>query len=563
MLGPHGAAGLADEGPPAVSPWPSTLATLAAGAACLVALGLCTVRFPRSARRTPLQALLISAALWCATFGVVHADVGVPVLVQHAAWVAATTGLVAALWFVHRELLEATWVSPSARVLIVWAGVQVAAVAVVLEGHVVEGQVQAELARVSSMLGEDPSRISWDRVLLAAFFATLWARTRVAARQAPPVPGRPLGAVAATTALAALTAAASIPEPNALGGLDLLPWTAALVALVAADSLLRTGLHAVTPPSLRDTLDSLPGAVMVLDATLRVVALNRTAGPLAAPALANVRSVLGASAGRVLHPALLSALGTPSPSFSVTVGERQLFVARSSITDRLGGTVGTVLVAHDAAALAVDRASLRAASQDLEVERGRLEAQNVHLLLELSATEAARTRLAEDSIRDALTGLHNRRRLTPALEGALAEARRNGTGVAVYVVDIDHFKRVNDTHGHPVGDRVLQAIATELIASGRPTDHVVRFGGEEFVVIDPGSDPLAALRRAEDIRGALSRVRVRLRQDVDDTTDLSVTVSVGVASYPRNGASATELLVAADNALYAAKDSGRDCVVAA
>ena len=526
-------------------------------------LVLCSVRFPSSPRRTPLLLLLGSAALWCAAYAVTHLDVGVPTMVRHAGWLTAMTGVVTALWFVYRGLLEATWASPSRRVLGVWAAGQAAALALALEGHVIEGRLEAELARVDAILSEDGSPISWDRVLLATFFATLWARTRSAARQAPQIPGRPLGAVAAVTALAALTTAASIPEPNALGGLDLLPWTAALMALVAADALLRTGLHAVTPPSLKETLDSLPGAVMVLDPALRVVALNRTAGPLTAPAVGDARSLLGASAGCVLHPALMHALETPSASLSVTVGERQLFVARSVITDRLGCTVGTVLVAHDAASLAAERAAMLATSHDLEAERDRLEAQNVHLLLELSATEAARTRSAEDSIRDALTGVHNRRRLTPALEGALAEARLTGTGLAVYVVDVDHFKRVNDTHGHPVGDRVLQAIATELIASGRPTDHVVRYGGEEFVVIDTGTDTLAALRRADDIREALSRVSVRLRQDVDDSTALSVTVSVGVATYPRNGTTAMELLAAADTALYAAKDSGRNCVVAA
>ena len=546
-----------------MSPWPPALATLAAGAACLVVLVLCTVRFPGSPRRTPLLLLLVSAALLCAAHGAAELDAGVPAQVTHAVWLTATTGAVTALWFVHRGLLEATWVVPTARVLTVWAGVQVTALAVALQGHVIEGQVQDGLAQASTWLGEDSAHISWDRVLLAIFFASLAARTRAAARLAAPLPGRPLGAVAAVMALAALTAAVSIPEPDALGGLDLLPWAVALVALVVGDALVRTGLHALTPPSLRDTLDSLPGAVLVLDPDLRVVALNRTAGALAAPALADVRSVLGASAGWVLHPALLQFLDTPETSLAVAVGHRQLFVARSPIRDRLGATVGTILVAHDAAALAAERAALLAMSHRLEAERGQLEAQNVSLLLELSATEAARTRSAEDSIRDALTGVHNRRRLTPALEGALAEARRTGTGLAVFVVDIDHFKQVNDTHGHPVGDRVLQAIAAELVASGHPTDHVVRYGGEEFVVVDPGTSLLAAVRRAESIRVALSRVSVRLRQDVDDTAVLSVTVSVGVACYPRNGTSATELLAAADKALYAAKDSGRNCVVAA
>ena len=546
-----------------MSPWPPALATLAAGSACLVVLVLCTVRFPGSPRRTPLQLLLVSAALWCAVHGAAELGTGVPAQVTHAVLLTATTGAVTALWFVHRGLLEATWAAPSARVGTVWAGAQVAVLAIALEGQVMEEQVQAGMARVSAWLSEDTSHISWDRVLLAVFFATLWARTRAAARLAGPRSGRPLGTVTAVMALAALTAAASIPEPNALGGLDLLPSAVALVALVAGDALVRTGLHALTAPSLRDTLDSLPGAVLVLDPGLRVVALNRTAGALAAPTLTDVRSAQGVSDGWVLHPALLEALDTPETSLAVTVGHRQLFVARSPIRDRLGATVGTVLVAHDAAALAAERATMLAESHRLEAERGRLEAQNVSLLLELSATEAARTRSAEDSIRDALTGVHNRRRLTPALEGALAEARRTGTGLAVFVVDIDHFKQVNDTHGHPVGDRVIQAIAAELVASGHPTDHVVRYGGEEFVVIDPGTSPLAAARRAESIRVALSRVSVRLRQDVDDTAILSVTVSVGVACYPRNGTSATELLAAADKALYAAKDSGRNCVVAA
>lgn len=544
-----------------MSLWPAALATLAAGAACLVVLVLCSVRFPGSPRRAPLQALLLSCAVWCSAHAAPVLWTTVPTAPAAAVALAATVGAVTALWYVQRTLLEATWVARPARVLGVWSTVQLLVLAVVLGGERLVGEDAA--AVVDGLVGS-AGAMSWDRVLLAAYFAVLCARTRFAARSAPPMPGRPLLVVAAVLLLTTLSAGAAIPEPDALGGIDVLPWAAAVAALVCADALLRTGLHAAAPPSLRDTLDSLPGAVLVLDPAGRVVALNEAARPLVQ--VTSRGDVLGRSAAGVLAPSLVEALEAPEAPDAgrlVTVGYRELVVERSVVRDRLGGNVGTVVVAHEAESLARERAAALAAKRGLELERGRLEAQNVHLLLELSATEAARTRLAEDSVRDALTGVHNRRRLNPALEGALAEARLTGTCVAVFVVDVDHFKRVNDTYGHPVGDRVLQAIAAELVASGRPTDSVVRYGGEEFVVIGPATDAIGALHRAEEIRQAVGRVRVPLRQEADDSRDLGVTVSVGVATYPRNGGSAIELLAAADEALYAAKDSGRDCVAVA
>jgi diguanylate cyclase (GGDEF)-like protein len=132
------------------------------------------------------------------------------------------------------------------------------------------------------------------------------------------------------------------------------------------------------------------------------------------------------------------------------------------------------------------------------------------------------------------------------------------------MVDVDHFKRVNDTHGHPVGDRVLQAVARELMITTGPGESVVRYGGEEFVVVVPGVGSFDAVRRAEEIRSAVADLRVPLRADrPGGDLSVAVTVSIGVSSHPRQGAVAEELIAAADDALLAAKAGGRNCVTAA
>jgi diguanylate cyclase (GGDEF)-like protein len=168
-----------------------------------------------------------------------------------------------------------------------------------------------------------------------------------------------------------------------------------------------------------------------------------------------------------------------------------------------------------------------------------------------------REALREQSIRDALTGLNNRRFLEESLERELARAGRLRKPVAVFMLDLDHFKKFNDRFGHEGGDAALRAIGALLRASCRASDLACRFGGEEFTVALPETDRAGAeawaVRLLADVRALHVRHGERRLE--------GITVSIGLAMYPEHGADSETLLQAADVALYEAKRAGRDRLV--
>lgn len=170
-----------------------------------------------------------------------------------------------------------------------------------------------------------------------------------------------------------------------------------------------------------------------------------------------------------------------------------------------------------------------------------------------------RESLREQSIRDAVTGLLNRRYLDEALDVEFARARRLGVPVSVVMYDVDHFKRVNDEYGHDVGDEVLHAVGTTLKTMTRATDVVCRYGGEEFCAIMPGADIALAAARAEAVRKAVARISPRHQ----GRALAPITISAGVAQWRVDAESNEDVLRRADLALYEAKRNGRDRVVTA
>jgi len=163
--------------------------------------------------------------------------------------------------------------------------------------------------------------------------------------------------------------------------------------------------------------------------------------------------------------------------------------------------------------------------------------------------------LREQATRDPLTGLYNRRYLYETMERELARAKRENYPISVLMMDIDHFKNFNDTYGHQAGDEVLIALGRLLYNSVRQSDIACRYGGEEFIVIMPSVDIADAERRADAIRRAFSVLSINY-----DGAELSVSMSVGVACYPQHGDGINAIVKAADAALYAAKQAGRNCV---
>ena len=169
-----------------------------------------------------------------------------------------------------------------------------------------------------------------------------------------------------------------------------------------------------------------------------------------------------------------------------------------------------------------------------------------------------RQQLEELLVTDPLTGISNRRHLMETMKNEARRSRRSKKPFAVLMVDVDHFKKFNDTHGHIAGDEALKAVAEVLKRETREVDHLARFGGEEFLVVLPDTDVAGAVRAAERIRELLAKRSVAVRK-----RSLKLTVSTGVAEFPIDGDSSEALIVAADAALYQAKRSGRDRVVRA
>lgn len=190
-------------------------------------------------------------------------------------------------------------------------------------------------------------------------------------------------------------------------------------------------------------------------------------------------------------------------------------------------------------------------------ERKRRESELVqsHQFLESQLEEAAaeRTVLQEQAIRDPLTGLFNRRYLNETLPRELSRAKREAYPVAVIMLDLDHFKRINDEYSHAAGDEVLRTLSALLTMGARDSDIVCRFGGEEFVVIMPGITAELALERVEGWRSELETVTVAYGE-----ARIGVTLSGGIAMFPDHGVSSDVLLARADEMLYRSKHDGRN-----
>jgi len=186
--------------------------------------------------------------------------------------------------------------------------------------------------------------------------------------------------------------------------------------------------------------------------------------------------------------------------------------------------------------------------------------EGVRQLIQLTGMTVAalqlRTKLENQSIRDSLTGLFNRHFMQIALERELARAMRQQSNLAVFMLDVDHFKRFNDQFGHAVGDIALKAVARGFLSSIRTEDIACRYGGEEFVIILPDVTAETAYQRAEEIRQKISLLDV-LKQ----AGDAEITISIGVSIFPLNGRTVESLLKTSDEALYRAKHQGRNRVI--
>ncbi len=197
---------------------------------------------------------------------------------------------------------------------------------------------------------------------------------------------------------------------------------------------------------------------------------------------------------------------------------------------------------------------VRDISQRKQVEED-LRIANQKLQRQIRAVERLRDELHEQALHDSLTGLHNRRYLKEVLNQEVQRTKRSQQPLSIIVMDIDHFKIINDTYGHQVGDLMLKETARLIKTHARGYDFVCRYGGEEFLLILPGASTTDAFARADEIRQKCTTLSIPHNGE-----KLNVTISMGVATYPDHDTDVEKVIIKADQALYHSKNTGRNRV---
>lgn len=332
---------------------------------------------------------------------------------------------------------------------------------------------------------------------------------------------------------------------SSYGHLDLAPLTFGLSGIIFALAFLRTHLMDLIPVARSNLIETMQDGVLVLDIQNRIVDIN--------PAMEKfikdkASSYLGKNAYEVLQPwmektdLLADKTEIHSEKTVHLDSSHYLDVRVTPLYDKNHLLSGRLMVFRDITEWKQVEKSLRQVNDKLQGQ-----------LIEIGLLQS---RLREQAIRDPLTNVFNRRYLEETLDRELSRAARENYPVCIIMMDIDHFKQVNDTYGHEAGDLVLKAIADMLSEQCRRGDFACRYGGEEFVVVMPNISLDTAYERAENLRRSLTLLRVPY-----EYYSLNVTISMGIACYPENGQSREATLRAADQAMYAAKEAGRDHIL--
>lgn len=199
-----------------------------------------------------------------------------------------------------------------------------------------------------------------------------------------------------------------------------------------------------------------------------------------------------------------------------------------------------------------------ARARSLQEARAQLRERELALKQQLEEINGLQSQLREQAYRDPLTGLYNRRYFDPSLLRELARCAREGQPLSLVMIDLDHFKQINDGYGHQAGDEVLRVLSRLLQQQVRASDIACRFGGEEFLVLLPSATPQVAGERVDEWRRAFAACAVKSGE-----REVHATLSAGVAGFPVHALTPEELLRRADAALYRAKTSGRNRVIVA
>ena len=331
---------------------------------------------------------------------------------------------------------------------------------------------------------------------------------------------------------------------TALNEIDFAPVSFGISSIVYAYAILRHQFMDLIPVARGRLIENMSDGVLVLDVQGRIVDIN--------PAMENFleappASFLGKNVSAALNiwndstEHLLTGLDTRTELRLPNKTARYLDLRVTPLYDADQHLSGRLIIFRDV----TDRKEVE---KDLRHAMDRLQTQ----LIEIGLLQS---QLREQAIRDALTNLFNRRYLDETLERELARAARDVYPLCIVMMDIDHFKDVNDTYSHEAGDHVLKTLAKTITAQSRQGDFTCRYGGEEFVLVMPNISLEVARDRAHSLHHAISTMFAPFGKYV-----LNITVSMGISIFPAHGETRDELLRTADKALYAAKNAGRNQV---
>lgn len=330
-----------------------------------------------------------------------------------------------------------------------------------------------------------------------------------------------------------------------LDDLDIAPVSFGISSVIYAYAVFRHQFMDLLPVARGHLIENMGDGVLVLDEQGRIVDIN--------PAMQNFIegepvSLIGQNISVVLKPwaqntgQLLSGIETRTELIIPKKPSRYLDLRVTPLYDDNQRMSGRLIVFRDV----TDR---QEAEKNLRRALDRLQTQ----LIEIGVLQS---QLREQAIRDALTNVFNRRYLEETLERELARAARELYPLCVIMLDLDYFKNINDTYGHEAGDVVLKTLAETVTRQSRHGDFLCRFGGEEFVLVMPNIGIAKAQERAEELHQLINSLNIPYER-----FNLTTTISMGIAWYPEHGKTKEELLRAADKAMYAAKNAGRNRVI--
>ncbi len=332
--------------------------------------------------------------------------------------------------------------------------------------------------------------------------------------------------------------------PSFTFSVDLTPISFTVTALLLSMGIFGLRLFDLIPIARHTVMEHIPEMVFVVDAHDRVLDANSVAQKILGKTM---DEIIGRDPLEVFRewPQLLNRflIANETHEEIQIPGDppRTLELVVSALYNQFNQLEGRIIVAHDIT-------EHKWLENDLKYA-------NEMLTRQLAEIEKLRAELQEQAIRDPLTNVYNRRYMAEFLDNEIARAGRDQTSISVVIMDMDNFKRFNDTYGHKCGDVVLQFFANFLVEHTRRGDVVCRYGGEEFVVLMPNASFEVGYERAEAWRQTFSEIAIDY-----DGMKLSTTFSAGVSCFPIHGGTGDALLQAADKALYYSKKHGRNCV---